>query len=232
MRRGRETLPTGIAAQLRRQIETGELPPGDQLPGHRGLAVQFDVSLSTIREAVSMLVSDGLINTRAGRGTFVAIAPPNRSRVGRPLLRAEVEELVEARLMIESQLARLAAERASDEQIAELRIAVEGMHEASTSPALYPDADVDFHLALAAAANNRYLLQAMNDIRALLRDDMELGAEAAIRRFGSLRISVDSHRRLCEAIASGDAVAAEAAATAIVERHREFVLGLYALGEE
>ena len=68
MRRGRETLPTGIAAQLRRQIETGELPPGDQLPGHRGLAVQFDVSLSTIREAVSMLVSDGLYYNNALQG--------------------------------------------------------------------------------------------------------------------------------------------------------------------
>lgn len=232
VRRARETLPAGIAAHLRRQIESGELPPGDQLPGHRGLAVQFDVSLSTIREAVSMLVSDGLISTRAGRGTFVAATAPIPSRVGRPLLRAEVEELVEARIMIESQLARLAAERASAEQISTLREAVERMHEASASPSLYPDADVDFHLALAAAANNRYLLQAMSDIRALLRDDMELGAEAAIRRFGSLRISVASHRRLCEAVAAGDADAAEEAAMAIVERHREFVLGLYALGEE
>ena len=231
MRRAHETLPSGIAAQLRRQIETGEFPPGDQLPGHRGLAAQFEVSLSTIREAVSMLVSDGLISTRAGRGTFVADVPPLPKRVGRPLLRAEVEELIEARIMIESQLARLAAERASGEQIAVLRSAVERMHEASTSPARYPDADVEFHLALAAAANNRYLLQSMSDIRALLRDDMELGAEAAIRRFGSLRPSVESHRRLCDAIASGEADAAEAAAMAIVERHREFVLGLYALGE-
>lgn len=232
MRLARETLPTGIAAQLRRQIETGELPPGDQLPGHRGLAAQFDVSLSTIREAISMLVSAGLIDTRAGRGTFVALEPRIESRVGPPLLRAEVEELVEARIVIEAQLARLAAERASADQVADLRDAVERMHEASANPASYPDADVDFHLALAAAANNRYLLQAMSDIRALLRDDMELGAEAAIRRFGSLRISVDSHRRLCEAIASGDADTAEATAVAIVERNREFVLGLYALGGE
>jgi DNA-binding FadR family transcriptional regulator len=231
VRVARETLPIGIAAQLRRQIETGELPPGEQLPGHRGLAARFDVSLSTIREAISMLVSAGLIDTRAGRGTFVALEPRIAARVAPPLLRAEVEELVEARIMIEAQLARLAAERASAEQVAALRDAVERMHEASANPDSYPDADVDFHLALAAAANNRYLLQAMSDIRALLRDDMELGAEAAIRRFGSLRISVDSHRRLCEAVASGDADTAEATAVAIVERNREFVLGLYALGE-
>jgi DNA-binding FadR family transcriptional regulator len=232
VRVARETLPAGIAVQLRRQIETGELPAGEQLPGHRGLAAQYDVSLSTIREAISMLVSDGLITTRAGRGTFVAVDPPTQSRAGRPLLRAEVEELVEAREMIEAQLARLAAERASDEQIAALWDAVGRMHDASASPALYPDADVDFHLALAAAANNRYLLQAMSDIRDLLRDDMELGAEAAIRRFGSLRVSVESHQHLCEAVASRDAAAAEAAVVAIVKRNKEFVLGLYALGEE
>lgn len=202
------------------------------MPGHRGLAAQFDVSLSTIREAISMLVSDGLITTRAGRGTFVAVDLPHHTRLGPPLLRAEFEELVEARMMIEAQLARLAAERASEEQVAVLRGAVERMHEASASPALYPDADVDFHLALAAAANNRYLFQAMSDIRDLLRDDMELGAEAAIRRFGSLRMSVESHQRLCEAVASGDAATAEAAVVAIVERHREFVLGLYAFGGE
>jgi DNA-binding FadR family transcriptional regulator len=232
VRVARETLPAGIAVQLRRQIELGELPAGERLPGHRGLAAQYDVSLSTIREAISMLVSDGLITTRAGRGTFVAVDLPAQPRPGRPLLRAEVEELVEARVMIEAQLARLAAERASDEQIGALRGAVERMHDASANPALYPDADVDFHLALAAAANNRYLLQAMSDIRDLLRDDMELGAEAAIRRFGSLRVSVESHQHLCEAIASGDAAGAEAAAVAIVNRNREFVLGLYALGEE
>lgn len=231
MRVTRETLPAGIAVQLRRQIETGAFPPGEQLPGHRGLAAQFDVSLSTIREAISMLVSDGLITTRAGKGTFVAVDQPVPARVARPLQRSEVEELVEARTTIESQLARLAAERATDAQVEALREAVEGMLRASASPELYPDADVEFHLALAAAANNRYLLQAMSDIRDLLRDDMELGAEVVIRRFGSLGISVDSHRRLCDAIAARDADAAEALAVAIIERNREFVLGLYALGE-
>lgn len=228
----RETLPTGIASTLRRQIEAGALPRGSQLPGHRDLATQFNVSLSSIREAISMLVSAGLVETRAGRGTFVTIASLTRPRVGPPLTRAEVEELVEARIVIEAHLARLAAQRATSEQIDAIALAVEHMDEASTSPLSYPDADVDFHLALAAAANNRYLLQSMIDVRALLRDDMELGAEAAIRRFGDLRPSVESHRRLGEAIAARDGAAAEALAVEIVERNREFVLGLYALGEK
>jgi GntR family transcriptional repressor for pyruvate dehydrogenase complex len=104
------------------------------------------------------------------------------------------------------------------------------MEAAAANPYEYPEADVDFHLELAAAAGNRYLLQAMVDIRALLRQDMELGAEAAIRRFGDLRPSVESHRRLLEAIADGDPTRAAEVADEIVSRNQKFVLGLYALG--
>jgi DNA-binding FadR family transcriptional regulator len=60
---------------------------------------------------------------------------------------------------------------------------------------------------------------------------MELGAEAAIRRFGDLRISVLSHRRLAEAIEGRDPDAARETVDEIVSRNRKFVLGLYALGE-
>jgi DNA-binding FadR family transcriptional regulator len=123
----------------------------------------------------------------------------------------------------------MAAERGTPAQIARLRDCVDGMEVASASPFDYPDADVEFHLALAEAAGNRYLLRAMLDIRSFLKQDMELGAEAAIRRFGDLRVSVESHRRLVDAIEGGDVARAREIATEIVGRNREFVLGLYAL---
>jgi GntR family transcriptional repressor for pyruvate dehydrogenase complex len=229
------TLPTTIANELRRQILHHELRPGEQLPGHRELAARFDVSLGSVREAISMLVSAGMLQTRAGRGTYVSDvgdgAGPVHPRVGPPLSQREVEELVEARAVIEVELAALAAERATAEQIEALKAAAEHMEEASASLDRYSDADVRFHLALAEAADNRYLLQAMIDIRALLREDMELSAEAAIRRFGNLRMSVISHRRLAEAIEARDAGAARRIVREIVSRNRTFVLGLYALAE-
>jgi DNA-binding FadR family transcriptional regulator len=229
----RENVPATIAAQLRRQILSGELPPGSQLPGHRELAASLAVSVGSVREAISMLISAGLVETRAGRGTFVALDPAGadvREVPARyPLARQEVEELVEARELIEVQLAGMAAERGTPQQVARLRECVEQMEHASASPYEYPDADVEFHLALAEAAGNRYLLRAMLDIRSFLKKDMELGAEAAIRRFGDLRVSVDSHRGLVDAIENGDVEGARAAATEIVRRNREFVLGLYAL---
>jgi GntR family transcriptional repressor for pyruvate dehydrogenase complex len=220
-----------IANRLRAQIVSGELPPGSKLPGHRELAAAHAVSVGSMREAISMLISNGLIETRAGRGTYVTASPQGgeRPRAGMPLLREEIEELTEARRVIEVQLAALAAERATPEQIEALTGATERLEAAAANPYEYPDADVDFHLLLAEAAGNRYLLQAMVDIRALLRQDMELGAEAAIRRFGDLSPSVESHRRLLAAIADKDPVRAAEVADEIVSRNQKFVLGLYAL---
>lgn len=234
----RENVPATIAAELRRQIASGDLAPGSQLPGHRELAAMYSVSVGSVREAISMLVSAGLVETQAGRGTYVS---SGSSAAGRrldlvhslppgPLERAEVEELVEARELIEAQLAALAAERGMPQQIARLRACIEQMEVAAASPLAYPDADVEFHLALAEAAGNRYLLQTMLDFRSLLRQDMELGAEAAIRRFGDLRVSVESHRQLVDAIEAGDVARARETAARIVRRNREFVLGLYAMG--
>ena len=227
----RSNLPAIIASELRGQILRGELKPGAQLPGHRELAAIHSVSVGSVREAISMLISAGLIQTRPGRGTYVALASPDPASIaiGAALQREEVEELTEARLIVEVELAALAAERATPAQVDALRRAVERMDAAAADPYDYPEADVDFHLAVAEAAGNRYLLKAMLDVRSLLREDMELGAEAAIRRFGDLRISVGSHRKLLEAIEARDPNAARAVAREIVARNQKFVVGLYAL---
>jgi DNA-binding FadR family transcriptional regulator len=227
----RSNLPAVIARQLRGQILRGELKPGSQLPGHRELAAMHSVSVGSIREAISMLISADLIETRPGRGTYVLRGSPEpvTIKVGPPLERREIEELTDARLIVEVELAALAAERATPEQLETLRRAVERMEAVAADPYDFPEADVEFHLAVAEAAGNRYLLKAMLDIRSLLRQDMELGAEAAIRRFGDLRWSVGSHRKLVEAIAERDADRAREVAREIVARNQQFVAGLYAL---
>lgn len=228
----RENLPATIAAELRRRIQHGELEAGGRLPGHRELAAAFSVSVGSVREAISMLISEGLIETRAGLGTFVVdgASAPVPPRPGRPLSRREAEELVEAREVIEVELAAMAAERAGPEQVAGLVRAAERLEAAAASSRAYADADVEFHLVLAEAAGNRYLLRALHDVRTLLREDMELAAEVGIRQFGSLGFSVDSHRQLVDAIAAHDAERARRILAAMVRRNREAVLGLYALG--
>src|SRR5680860_1647209 len=65
-------VPGAVAERVRAQMASGVLSPGDRLPGNRELAVMYGVSMGSIREAISTLSAEGLIETRAGRGTYVA----------------------------------------------------------------------------------------------------------------------------------------------------------------
>jgi DNA-binding FadR family transcriptional regulator len=183
-----------------------------------------------------MLSAEGLIETRAGRGTYVAreqasLARPKTSQDGDLHERKYVEELIEARETLEMQLVVLAAQRASDEQLANLEQILSRMEQAVLNPARYSEADVQFHLAMADAAGNRVLSQAMANIRASLKREMELSAEVGARRHGDLRFSADSHRRVLDAIKSGNPELARAEMFDIMSRHHEFVLSMYGEGD-
>jgi GntR family transcriptional repressor for pyruvate dehydrogenase complex len=225
----RANLPSSIADRLRRQIATGQFKAGEQLPGHRELAAMYSVSVGSVREAISMLVSEGLIATHAGRGTFVAagndILPTSWS--GSPLDRKKVEELIDAREALEGAIAEWAAVRATPEQIDKLRTIIERMQESHNDPSMFLQADVELHLMLAESADNRYLHQAMAGIRSMLRRDLELSAELTLRRLGDLQHPVDEHRRLVEAVAARDPDGARAAMINVIALNRENVLGMY-----
>jgi DNA-binding FadR family transcriptional regulator len=225
----RASLPTAIADRLRRKIRDGTLAPGQRLPGHRELAQQFSVSVGSLREAISMLVGDGLVETRAGLGTFVSERADLAGGTGGPPLdRGQIEELIEARLVLESEVAALAARRASPAEIAELGALVAVMESAAADARRFLDADVDFHLALARATHNRFLSSALSGVRTLLTRDLELSAEVGVRRFGGLQIAVAEHRAVVDAVEQGDEVAAREAMMKVVARNRDHVLSLYA----
>jgi GntR family transcriptional repressor for pyruvate dehydrogenase complex len=223
-----ETLPRAIAAELRRRIAAGELKPGDRLPGHRELAGAFSVSVSSVREAISMLVSSGLIETRAARGTFVTDLPLLSDGLA-PIERKEAGELLEARELLELQLVELAATRASASQLQTIRRAVDRLADAVDTAAGYNEADRLFHGAIAEAAGNRFLRRALDEIRTRIQPDLDHAADAAIRRFGSLDFSLAAHRELVDAIEAGEAVESRRQLHVLMARSHEFILGLYAL---
>jgi len=225
-------LPALIAGELRLQIETGILQPGDQLPGHRDIAASHEVSLGSAREAISLLIGDGLVEARHGRGTFVAERSNLSVRSVAPVTREEVEELIEARELLGLQIVAMAAERASADHIRRLREVAARMQEVVSNADAYPDVDVEFHLLVAEAAHNRFLRQAMHQLSALIREDIELAATAGIRRFGSLQYSVDAHLELVDAIEGGDPEKAQRILLEIFSRHHEFVMALYVIGTE
>lgn len=224
----RITLPALIAGEFRSQIESRVLHPGDRLPGHRDIAARYEVSLGSAREAISILIGDGLVETRHGRGTFVAEESQLLVRSTAPVTRQEVEELIEARELLGLRIVAMAAERASADHVRRLREVIARMQDVVSDADAYPDVDVEFHLLVAEAAGNRFLRHAMHQLSGLIREDIELAATAGISRFGSLQYSVDAHRALVDAIEAGDPDAAHHVLFDIMSRHHEFVIGLYA----
>src|SRR3954468_22004205 len=99
----REKLSETVAARLRDEIVEGGLAPGERLPGHRELAEAFSVGLSSIREAISKLSSEGLVEARVGRGTYVR-DPGEGLKIGAPgerPPRREAEQVIKAREVLE-----------------------------------------------------------------------------------------------------------------------------------
>lgn len=178
-----------------------------------------------------MLVSSGLIETKAARGTFV-VDGRDVSVGDAPFERREAEELVEAREVLELELVELAAQRATRNDVADLHRSVDRLAKAVETASAYNDADRAFHTRIAEIARNRFLVQALEAIRGRLQGDLELAADAAIRRFGSLDFSVVSHSNLVDAIEAGNAADARRIALELMTRSHEFVLGLYAMGPD
>jgi GntR family transcriptional repressor for pyruvate dehydrogenase complex len=205
-----------IAAELRDSVLNGQLRPGEQLQGLRDLARHFGVSVSSVRHALTILIEAGLIESRPGRGTFVSADPridlSSSALVGGAADAEEVRELVEARAAIETLLARLAATRATPQDIQVLRGHLDEMRLRKGDPSGYLDADMAFHFAVATAARNRVLLRAVYAIRKQLRRQLELNLASGLRSHGQDKytLGVQSHAELLDAIADHDSKRAEA----------------------
>jgi GntR family transcriptional repressor for pyruvate dehydrogenase complex len=149
-----------VAAELEKRILEGSLKPGDRLPAERSLALELGVSRPSLREAIQKLAAKGLLTTRHGGGTEVTdrleahfVDPWQDMIKGHPLLH---RDLLEFRQMLESQAAELAADRATDIDVAQLDAVyakLEAVY-ASNDLAACIDADVAFHQLIAETAHN------------------------------------------------------------------------------
>ena len=201
-----------IVQQIEDSIKKGALKAGDQLPAERELAEQFGVSRTAVREAVKALREKGLVEAYPGRGTFITSETSNTIRItlDRMIRTGQLEgtlQLVEVREILEPEIAALAATRADEDAINEMRDAVRIMDEAREDPDAYIEADLDFHLALAEAAANPIILSLIDSIVGLLR-------EQRLRIFnvdgGPVRGQYH-HKRILEAVRNRDASGAREA---------------------
>jgi GntR family transcriptional regulator, transcriptional repressor for pyruvate dehydrogenase complex len=198
-----DALTDQVIRKIQDLIWRGEVLPGEYLPPQHELAEQFGVGLSTIREAVKALSLIKLVDTRAGRGTRVL---PDSLKIlnNITLMKAnlgtvEADQVLEARLTIEGALTRLAAERATDEDILEIEAAVDEMTASLEDSAAFVRADMRFHLAVARASKNDVLMQTYHLIRSLLEevvrqaDELPGGKERALANHNQILAGIKQH---------------------------------------
>jgi DNA-binding FadR family transcriptional regulator len=151
------TLADRVAEALMSKISGGELPAGSQLPSEQAMASGFGVSRTVIREAVSRLKSEGLIDSRQGRGAFVRtdhLDVPFRIGIDTEKPLESLLHILELRLGLDSEIAYLAAERRNREQMAAIRRALADIDRASKLGQDAVSEDLKFHFSIAQATGN------------------------------------------------------------------------------
>lgn len=208
-----------VAKQIERVIIDEGLKPGAKLGAGRELSERFGVSRTVIRDALAALQQQGLIEQRPGVGVFVRDGSGSAvaSLFGQ-MLRLDaisLQELVDARLLIEVHIAELAATYAKDVDIARLHQLVDTM-ESARNGRRFIEADVEFHVALANAAGNRVLAAVLQGLHPVLIDAMTIGLAIDEAR----PAAVIDHRNLIAFISTGDVANAGKAMASHLKRTR------------
>lgn len=220
-----QTLPDQVAQMILARIAAGELAPGHRLPSQRELAQSMGVGLAVIREAVQRLAALNVVEASHGSGTVVRpfrwmplIYDPALFHLA--MQRIGIRDLWEARRLLEGQITRLAAERATRADLAAMRAV---LARAVPLPADYGASQAlnrEFHLALAHAGQNAVL----EDLLAPLLDVRTEGADHRFTRDTCAK-TWTAHRAIYDAVAARDADAADRA----IQAH--FGIGPIALDE-
>jgi len=169
-----------VVEQVKSAIFSGRFSPGERLPSEREMAEQFGLSRMTIRDALRILESAGMVEIKLGAAGGAFVREPNLDPFHNSLSsmlrfkKATILELAEARKIVETATAELAAQRATAEDLEALRRAVDSAKIArEEGDPHYMPHSVDFHVALARAARNHVLNLTVNSFRTLLANVLE-----------------------------------------------------------
>ena len=226
-----QTAGERIAERIVTAIALGEFVPDQRLPTERDLAAMLEVSRTTVREALQRLQASGYVTTRRGRagGTFVAtggwpsgpaagpgpygpaagLGPEADDMIRRTLVPAwqDLTAILDFRSVIEQTIARTAAQRRSDKDIAAIRQAVAEYSTATDRDSSHL-ADHALHLAIAKATHNDRLVE----LSASIRREVSLGFDAEPYSPQVRQLAIKQHPTLADAVIAGDADRAAALA--------------------
>jgi DNA-binding FadR family transcriptional regulator len=206
-----------VADRIAADIRAGRFAPGERLPSERDLARRLEVGRASVREAIAALQVSGMIETRPGSGSFVAAGAAERTRERHD---SSPSDLLEARALLEPAVARLAAERGGAD--AEIEALLAAMEDADGEA--WNDCDRRFHRRIAALTGNPVLLDLADQIAAVMDEPLwQRLRDDSIAVPGRTTIHLAEHRMIYEAIAEGDADAAELYAAQHIRRVRKYM---------
>jgi DNA-binding FadR family transcriptional regulator len=209
----RGNLVDRVVRTIERQILDGRLPQGTRIPAESELCISLGVSRPVVREAVRILVGRGLLETRQGVGTKVRAV--TQAEVVKPLtlfLRTRGQEvdlahLHKVRSILEVETAAMAAEEATDTDIAQLAQICFEMESAARDPQQFIRKDFEFHRCLGESTHNPLMIVLLDSVQLLASEVRTLVS----RQVGAFERAVPGHRRIVEGIKSRDQDAARLA---------------------
>lgn len=204
-----------IADQIRSSILSGEFSPGDKLPPERELAEMFGVSRPSVREALNILSSAGLVMSYQGGGTVVlSLVETSGGNALSELIRSEQEralDVIEVRKGMESWTAYYAAERALPEDVRRMEEIIGGMERNLDGLKPSEDLDANLHIVIARATHNIVWLHLMQSLFDAMKEFQQTVWRAVYLTSEDHHLLFDHHRRIFQAIKAKDAEAAREA---------------------
>ena len=203
-----------VAEVLASEIRSGRIAAGDKLPTEAVLVVQFSVSRTVVREAVSRLKSLGLVDSRQGSGVYVRTAgfSPLNFDARYAVSKQAVIQMVEVRRALEAEVAGLAAQRRTDVDVQRIWAAIAALDTAVAAGGDGVDEDVKYHRAIADAAQNPFLIGTLEYLGQFLNGATRVTRANEARRTDFVRQVNREHDMIARAIEAGDSVAARKAA--------------------
>lgn len=219
-----------VQEQIFHYIVDTPLELGAKLPNEFELGEMFGVGRSTIREAVKILSSKGIVEVRHGSGTYVL---STKEKNPDPLGLKDLEDqkrlaldLVDLRLMLEPGIAELAAQNATPEDIAKLRRLCETVEQRIKNDERYLEDDIAFHTCIAECSKNKVVEQIVPII------DTAVMLNVNVTHKMLKQETVETHWAVCEAIAEGDAIGARSAMTMHLALNRNLIKKLIKMEDQ
>ena len=213
-----------LAAQIHALVAQGEFAAGQRLPAERALAERFDVSRTSVREAIIALELQGVVEVRGGSGIYVCEPQARPSAI--PEAGAGPFELLRARCLIESEIAALAASTRTDADLDRIFEALTAMRDRMSDKDANAEADRRFHLGIAQSTGNSVLLATVTSMWDQARGPIWEKMEQHFHTQALRQASQADHQRIFGALVARDAQQARQA----MRDHLERVIGEFAQG--